>query len=291
MKNYINFFTKTRNVVLVGGMILLGLFWLIPFIHVQEKEDASNKEKAYLELQRDTHLSYVDNCLLLDDSIVLYKFVPVVGGDMGFYRWNVETNTRGTRTVKEWHHVNSFLIGETPVTRALIEYVCSRREIVKGSLDYYFCRCDTMLKNDEWFTFIESLNKATGLKFRLPTNDEWEYAARGGKKSKNYIFSGSNDIDEVGFCKENANGVISSTFSAKEKQPNELGIYDMSGGVYELTSTRISEISKFFAPFKDSFNYYIQRGGSCEASAQECRIDCEPNQFRPMTGARLVLDY
>ena len=78
--------------------------------------------------------------------------------------------------------------------------------------------------------FISRLNSLTGKQYRLPTEAEWEYAARGGKKSKGYKYSGSNFIEQVAWYKENSNN---ATHPVGSKQPNELGIYDMSGNVWE----------------------------------------------------------
>ena len=78
--------------------------------------------------------------------------------------------------------------------------------------------------------FIDKLNKLTGKKFRLPTDAEWEYAARGGNKSNGYVFSGGNNIDEVAWYYENYEG---EWHEVGTKAPNELGIYDMTGSACE----------------------------------------------------------
>ena len=77
-------------------------------------------------------------------------------------------------------------------------------------------------------TFITKLNQLTGQAFRLPTEAEWEYAARGGNQSQGYKYAGSNTIGDVAWYTENSS---STTHEVATKQPNELGLYDMSGNV------------------------------------------------------------
>ena len=82
----------------------------------------------------------------------------------------------------------------------------------------------------EAMKFCKTLSSMTGYKLTLPTEAQWEYAARGGNKSKGYKYSGSNYVDDVAWCAENSYG---SSHEVAQKQPNELGIYDMSGNVWE----------------------------------------------------------
>ena len=86
--------------------------------------------------------------------------------------------------------------------------------------------------------FISKLNELTGMNFRLPTEAEWEYAARGGHKSQGYKYSGSNNVDDVAWCYDNLPSQSMYTQGCRpqpvaNKNPNELGLYDMSGNLYE----------------------------------------------------------
>lgn len=125
---------------------------------------------------------------------------------------------------------NDFYIGETEVSQALWEYVMADNpSLIKDDTD------DLPVENitwDEAQEFCQRLSQITGVKFRLPTEAEWEYAARGGHKASTPTrYAGSDDVNEVGWFMDNSGG---RTHNVKSKKPNELGLYNMSGNVWEF---------------------------------------------------------
>jgi len=116
--------------------------------------------------------------------------------------------------------------------------------------------------------FIRRLNAITGKKFRLPTEAEWEFAARGGKESHNFKFAGSNQSDEVAWYSSNCDKKI---HNVGEKIPNELGLFDMSGNVKEWCGKKI-ENSKIPTLKWTPGNSCIIRGGSWLSGSSECGV-------------------
>ncbi|MCQ2975517.1 MAG: formylglycine-generating enzyme family protein [Bacteroidales bacterium] len=148
-----------------------------------------------------------------------------------------------------------------------------------------------------WFDaqdFIKKLNKLTGKKYRLPTEEEWEYAAKGGIKSKGYRFSGSNNLDEVAWNAHNTEALDDKypCHSVGLLKPNELGIYDMSGNAFEWCQNYY--YGDYSVKNKKTTTMVNLRGGSsanteynCRISARTCFTDISWAYF---IGMRLVLE-
>ena len=180
-----------------------------------------------------------------------------------------------------------FYIGQTEVTqklwKAVMGYNPSRKKCPKRpvtNVSYY-----------EVQEFLRRLDSITGMHFRLPTEEEWEYAARGGQYSRGYVFSGSDDVNRVAWH----NGNTSRLRKVKKRSPNELGIYDMSGGVWEWCDTRY----RFFdnernASLGRDGDMYVIRGGAWQLPPTSCRVSWRgkrlPDLSNSFGGFRLCLD-
>ena len=173
--------------------------------------------------------------------------------------------------------LSPYYIGETVVTQALWETVMgSNPSKFKGSN-----RPVETVSWDDCQEFILKLNQKTGRKFRLPTEAEWEFAARGGNKSQSYKYSGSNNIGDVACYRDNSNN---QTHGVKSKLANELGLYDMSGNVWERCQDWYGDYPSSaqtnpLGPSNGSIRVY--RGGCWDSEGGSCRVtsrgDWEPD--------------
>ena len=184
---------------------------------------------------------------------------------------------------------NNYYIGKYEVTQALWQ-------AVMGSNPSYFKGDDLPVEKVSWDDcqdFISKLNAMTGKRFRLPSEAEWEYAARGGKKSRGYQYSGSNTLGDVAWYYGNSGP---KTHAVGTKQPNELGIYDMTGNVWEWCQDWFGSYSS--SPQTNptgaaSGSIRVCRGGSWNYSAGLCRTSYRgnnsPDDRFSYLGLRLVL--
>ncbi len=173
---------------------------------------------------------------------------------------------------KPTHRVSlsSFYIGKYEVTQALWK-------AVMGSNPSRFEGDNLPVERVSWNdcqTFLRKLNAMTGKNFRLPTEAEWEFSARGGNWSRGYQYSGSNVLSDVAWYYDNSG---SKTHNVGTKAPNELGIYDMSGNVWEWCQDwKGSYIGSAQTNPKgpSSGSYRVDRGGSWFNFAWSCRVAC-----------------
>ncbi|MBO4653929.1 MAG: formylglycine-generating enzyme family protein [Bacteroidales bacterium] len=175
--------------------------------------------------------------------------------------------------------VNSFCMGETEVTQELWKTVMGTEPSFDGGWKDEYGRGEkypaTLVSWEECQEFIRKLSDMTGANFRLPTEAEWEYAARGGNRKEGYKYSGSNQIDDVACCKGNTGF---GTRPVMTKQANALGLYDMSGNVFEWCSDLYGDYisspqSNPQGPDTGKYDVCrVLRGGSWTNVPQNCRV-------------------
>ena len=234
-----------------------------------------------------------EGCLIFGNQTftvngVQFTMVAVEGGTFTMGATS-EQGSDACENEKPAHKVtlSDYYIGQTEVTQALWEAVMgSNPSGHKGDN----LPVELVSWND-CQEFIQKLNQLTGKQFRLPTEAEWEYAARGGRKSRGYKYAGGNDIGSVAwYCDNSGTG----THPVATKQANELGIYDMSGNVWEWCSDwygdyQSSSQSDPQGPSSGFFRVY--RGVSYYGDAGDCRVSYRngitPDYFNFDLGLRL----
>ena len=239
------------------------------------------------------------------DNLLSFKMIAIEGGtfDMGSNEYNAEKPIHAVSLSDYW-------LCEFPVTQALWAYVMQDTNMLDPS---YFKGADRPVENVSWDDivthFLPKLNTITegvrpeGMVYRLPTEAQWEYAARGGKYWKEYPFeySGSDKLNEVGWYDENSHN---ETKPVGLKTPNLLDIHDMSGNVWEWCEDWYS--SDFYEQCKQDGvvenpcnrskgTTRVLRGGGWDYFAQDCRstfrYDYSPSIRYTYIGFRLALVF
>lgn len=186
--------------------------------------------------------------------------------------------------------LSSFYIGRYPITQ-------EQWKVVMGNNPSYFQGDRHPVEQDNWMDcqdFVQKLSDMTGMKFRLPTEAEWEYAARGGNKGKGYKYSGGNLLPQIAWYNENSGG---TSHEVGLKAPNELGLYDMSGNIWEWVQDwkgdyTEDELTNPTGP--KTGEERIRRGGGWNREHDRCRVsyrgDDQPDLRYRSLGLRVVLE-
>lgn len=222
---------------------------------------------------RDYSVQYTDNTVVFNIHGTEFTMVLVEGGtfEMG------ATAEQGLEDPDENEYpvhqvtLSSYYICQTEVTQELWQLVVHNNpSLILGDLS----RPVDCVKWDMCQDFIAKLNHLLDdrFEFRMPTEAEWEFAARGGNKSQGYKYAGSNDVNEVAWYLSNSDA---KTHPVATKKPNELGLYDMSGNLWEwcydwLAHYRPSAQTNPTGP--DDGTHHIMRGGSWTYDPSFCRV-------------------
>jgi formylglycine-generating enzyme required for sulfatase activity len=236
------------------------------------------------------------------------KFIKIemiqIKGDTFYRGCNPQTGTTCYLNETGEHRVilNDYYIGKYEVTQELwksvMKYNKSHHQYQEGFENYLKMRPVENVNWNEIQIFLQKLNELTGKKYRLPTEAEWEYAARGGSRQIIHRYSGGDNIDSVAWW--HIPWVIEWTRPIGTKKPNSLGIYDMSGNVAEWCSDWYNETyyqtdTLMVNPQgSQTGDKRVIRGGSCGRTEKYCRITyrfaLSPDTTNTVIGFRLVLD-
>lgn len=286
--------------------ILYAAFFVWIFIRKRDKSEAPEEAHQEAKKTNEETAKKAGNDKTGSKPATKSDFVVVDGKDLIFeveqFQFKMKHVSAGTFIMGEGEENNTphkvtlgedYWIGETPVTQALWQAVMGNNPSHPG------LRLDNApvgnVNWDECQRFIDKLSELTGQQFNFPTEAKWEFAARGGNNSKGYIYSGSDDIDDVAWywsnCEKKAHAV-------KTKKPNELGIYDMSGIIWEwcfdwADKYDVEDDYDPIGPMAPKSFKKIIRGGSMENDSPACvttaRSVLDFPQRHPMVGLRLAL--
>ena len=255
--------------------------------HEKAKENLRKLEEkirqARIVKEEPTKTIYLDNGVSL----------TMIGVEPGSFMMGSENGFDDEKPVHQVTLTKPYYLGETEVTQA-------QWRAVMGNNPSRFQGDIRPVENVSWddaMAFCKKLNEQgkapRGWKFTLPTEAQWEFAARGGSRSRGYTYSGSNDVDDVAWYTSNSG---SGTHAVRQKEANELGLYDMSGNVWEwcLDGSRSYSSSAVTDPQgPDSGSRRVLRGGGWDFNAHRCRsvyrFNYSPGLRGSYCGFRLAL--
>lgn len=259
--------------------VLSSFLWWVPTF-AQSEETASSAQDEW-------QVTTVGKDLVFTVNGVSFTMKQVEGGS--FQMGNADEDAYRDETPVHKVTVSSFYMGETEVTQALWQAVMEDTPSrFKGD--------KRPVENVNWTScqmFVLTLSQITGYHFRLPTEAEWEYAARGGKKAHGCRYAGKNKIGGVAWFVDNSGN---KPHNVKGKSPNELGLYDMSGNVWEWCADWYGQYKRNSTndpQGPDSGEYRVLRGGCWNSNDWYCRVSNRsfnnPDYGSDGYGFRLVL--
>lgn len=266
-----------------------------PKVAVLVEEDDLDSNPSLDEPLPQVEVRKEDNAITFIVNGEAFKMIKVEGGTFTMGQQDEDKKTLSFTDEKPAHQVtlDTFYIADVTVTQELWKAVYptadisqkkGREHLPKVKISWYDCR-----------RFAQRLSKATGYNFRMPTEAEWEFAAKGGVKSKNYKFAGTNSLSFVAWY-NTGNKPIQPV---KKLKTNELGLYDMSGNIYEWCADWYDKDYYASSPQHnpqgpEEGQYKVIRGGSVFSTADSCRISMrmrhDPKLREAGVGLRLVLD-
>ena len=294
--------TETKRTCPNCGHQFSSQYPICPECGANYQESLNNKKKSEEEAMMEEEQSYKDFLSFLEDN----DLVIVKGGtfEMGATPEQGASGLICDRRPAHTVSLDTFIMSKYPVTQRLWYNVMGYNNSVFQGDDN---PCENVSLN-EVVEFLDALQEQTEIPFRLPTEAEWEYAARGGIYSRGYTYPGGNNLDELGWVKFNSG---KRTHPVGQKKPNELGLYDMVGNVFEFVEDvydsrfyskspshnpcNLKERSDFAAWWVDSKAEYVIRGCSYyfdgKYATSSYRNYIWANERSDNLGVRLALDY
>lgn len=249
----------------------------------------NNKGIAYGEEVTFTMNDHIEGTQTFTVNGVSFTMIAVEGGTFTMGATSEQGSANSDEKPTHQVTLSDYYIGQTEVTQELWQAVMDTNPS-------YFSGSQNPVEQVSWEdcqNFIVKLNIVTGRNFRLPTEAEWEYAARGGNKSMGYMYAGSSALSDVAWYYDNSGY---ETHPVNQKQANELGIYDMTGNVCEWCQDWYGGYSNNAQtnPMGPSSGVYrVFRGGDWYGSTSECRVasryGCSPSDRDHILGFRIVL--
>ena len=248
-------------------------------------------EFGELQQEIDVHQDEFREALSVSYGGVEFFMIPVRGGT--FTMGTDATGDIYTDNERPAHEVtlSDYYIGQTEVTQELWYAVMGHNP------SFHSGKANLPIENVTWnacLKFVQRLSELTELKFRLPTEAEWEYAARGGVYATGHLYSGSDKIDDIAWYSSNS---VDATHPVGTLAPNELGIYDMNGNVQEWCLDWYSDytdaaVTNPHGP--EDGAYKTNRGGFVTSYAKDCRVtyrglSAAPSYTNKYMGLRIVL--